>query len=167
MDTSDEQKKKEKINFAMQGSSENAQFSIAVAVGIFGILVMFVTINDHGNENQADPFFKNALWTKSSWIRTAGIILSIAYWALVLFGAQSYVTRRMFEALMGDYLRNTHNDWYTDITVIAEEKKLTSWMVRNIWSNNYRKKGRYKGMYIVMGVYLGICFILWLIIGIL
>lgn len=167
MGTSDEHKKKDKIDFAMQGSSENAQFSIAVAVGIFGILVMFATINNHSTENQGDPFLKNALWTKSLWIQIAGIILSIAYWALVLFGAQSYVTRRIFETLMGDYIKNTHSNWYTDIMLIAKEKKLTDWMVRNIWSDNYTKKDRYKGMYIVMSVYLSISFLLWIIIGIL
>jgi len=32
----------EKINCAIQGMSENAQFSLAVAVGVFGILVIFV-----------------------------------------------------------------------------------------------------------------------------
>jgi hypothetical protein len=41
-----EQKKiyHEFINFAIQGMSENAQFSLAIAVGIFGILAIFVSI---------------------------------------------------------------------------------------------------------------------------
>jgi hypothetical protein len=42
-----EQKKiyHEFINFVIQGMSENAQFSLAIAVGIFGILSIFVMIN--------------------------------------------------------------------------------------------------------------------------
>jgi protein-S-isoprenylcysteine O-methyltransferase Ste14 len=82
----------ELINFATQGMGENAQFSIAIAVGVFGILAIFVTINPHNDIKTQDPLLKNALWTKSGWIRTAGIVLSIAYWALILFGIQSYVT---------------------------------------------------------------------------
>jgi hypothetical protein len=36
---------------------ENAQFSVAIAVGVFGILATFATINDHDNND----FWKNAL----------------------------------------------------------------------------------------------------------
>ena len=45
---------------------ENAQFSLAIAVGIFGILVIFVTINPPMIRTQ-DPFLKNALWMKPLW----------------------------------------------------------------------------------------------------
>jgi hypothetical protein len=47
MDNNNREHKKEYhefINFAIQGMSENAQFSLAIAVGIFGILAIFVTI---------------------------------------------------------------------------------------------------------------------------
>ena len=46
MNGSKEQKKSndEKINYAQQGAAESAQFLIAVAVGIFGILAMFLMI---------------------------------------------------------------------------------------------------------------------------
>jgi hypothetical protein len=47
----------EPINFATQGMSDYAQFSIAIAVGVFGILATFATINDHDNND----FWKNAL----------------------------------------------------------------------------------------------------------
>jgi hypothetical protein len=59
-DNNNERKKvyHEFINFAIQGMSENAQFSIAIAVGIFGILAIFVSINEHRNDN----FWENTLW---------------------------------------------------------------------------------------------------------
>jgi hypothetical protein len=43
MDNNNEHKKvyHELINFATQGMGENAQFSIAIAVGVFGILAIF------------------------------------------------------------------------------------------------------------------------------
>jgi nucleoside permease NupC len=48
MDNNNREHKKEYhefINFAIQGMSENAQFSLAIAAGILGILAIFVTIN--------------------------------------------------------------------------------------------------------------------------
>ena len=48
----------ELINFAIQGMGENAQFSIAIAVGIFGILAIFVTINNRNDDNTRSVFEK-------------------------------------------------------------------------------------------------------------
>ena len=56
------------INFAIQGMNENAQFAIAIAVGIFGILAIFVTLDTHKGMTPQDIFWKNALWTKPQWI---------------------------------------------------------------------------------------------------
>ena len=100
MDNNREHKKeyREFINFAIQGMSENAQFSIAIAVGIFGILSIFVSLDIQNDDKTVqDSFWKNALWTQPPWIQSTGIVLSIAYWALVLFGMQSYVTRRLLK----------------------------------------------------------------------
>jgi hypothetical protein len=80
----------ESVNFATQQISENAQFSVVIAVGIFGILAVFATLNDH-----KVGFLENAPWTQSESIKFIGTVLLIAYWALVLFGMQTYVTRRL------------------------------------------------------------------------
>ena len=157
----------EPINLAIQGMSENAQFSIAIAVGIFGILGIFVMINPHDKDTTQDPFWKNALWTKPQWIWITGIVLSIAYWALILFGIQSYIARRLFEGVMGKYLKKTNEEWYyDDIKEIAKENKLANLTFNIIWSSNYERKDRYKGMYAVLIPYLVIAFFLWLFIGI-
>jgi hypothetical protein len=63
-----------------------------------------------------------------------GIILSVAYWALVLFGFQSYLSRRLFEGLIGYYQKSTHEEWYEDIEKIAGENRLTDIMVKKIWA---------------------------------
>ena len=34
----------EKIQFAMQGAMDNSNFAIAIAVGVFGVLTLFVQI---------------------------------------------------------------------------------------------------------------------------
>jgi len=154
----------ELINFAIQGMSENAQFSVAIAVGIFGILAIFASIHDHDNYN----FWENALWMQPLRVVMIGIVLSIAYWALVLFGIQSYVSRRLFEGTMGDYLKKMNEErYYNNIKEIAKENRLANWMVRKIWSSNHERKDRYKGMYKVLILYIGIAFFLWLFIVIL
>jgi hypothetical protein len=159
----------ESINFAMQGMSENAQFSIAIAVGIFGILSIFVSLDIHNDdETVQNSFWKNALWTQPAWIQSTGIVLSIAYWALVLFGIQSYVTRRLFEGLTGDYLKKMDEEgYYNNIKEIAKENKLANWMVKTIWASNHERKDRYKGIYKVLFLYISITFILWFFIIIL
>jgi hypothetical protein len=167
MDNNNREHKKEYhefINFATQGMSENAQFSIAIAVGIFGILAIFVSINDHHDQDMS----KNALWLQKPSIKAIGVVLSIAYWALVLFGMQSYVTRRLFEGVMGDYMKKMNEEWYyNDIKDIAKENKLANWMVRVIWASNHERKDRHKGIYRVLFLYLSITFILWFFIVIL
>jgi hypothetical protein len=68
MDNNNGERKKiyhELINYAIQGMSENAQFSIVIAVGIFGILAIFVELDIHSDgETAQDSFWKNALWTQ-------------------------------------------------------------------------------------------------------
>jgi hypothetical protein len=153
----------ESINYATQQMGENAQFSIAIAVGIFGILAIFAIINPHNNED----FWKNALWMQKPSIKAIGVVLSIAYWALILFGIHSYVIRRLFEGIVGKYHKKMNIEWLNgDIKEIAEENKLANWIVRNIWLINKGSR-RYKGIYLVLIAYMGIAFFLWLFIIIL
>ena len=93
--------------------------------------------------------------------------------ALVLFGMQTYVTRRLFEGIMGKYLQKINGggeeeEWLNnDIREIAKENKLADWIVRNIWLINKKGNRRYKGTYVFLILYLGIAFLLWLFIIIL
>jgi hypothetical protein len=158
----------ESINFAMQGMGENSQFTVAIAIGVFGILSIFVSLDTHKNMTVEDIFWNNALWTQPQWIWITAIILSIAYWALVLFGIQTYISRRLFEGVMGNYLKKMNEEWYyNDIKEIAKENKLANLIFRKIWSSNHEKRERYKGMNIVLSLYISIAFFLWLFIIIL
>jgi hypothetical protein len=70
MDSPDEQNRRrntEKINFATIGMAESAQFTIAIAVGIFGILILFVMINHHNMGLNQELRWGNSVWTKGSW----------------------------------------------------------------------------------------------------
>jgi hypothetical protein len=92
----------------------------------------------------------------------------MTYWALVHFGIQTYISRRLFEGVMGNYLKKMNEEkYYNDIKEVAKENKLANWMFKVIWSSNHERKDRYKGMYKVLISYVGIAFLLWLFIGIL
>jgi hypothetical protein len=164
MDSDNERKKAypEAINYSIQAMNESAQFSIAIAVGIFGILGIFVSLDTHECLRSGDDdLLKKALWTQPIWIRATGVVLSVAYWALVLFGIQSYLTRRLFEGIVGHYQKRMNEEWYyDDIRKVADEKKIVGWMVKSIWATNYEKKDRYKGLYPVLVSYLGVAFFL-------
>jgi hypothetical protein len=168
MDSFDERKTSisERVRLAQQGAAENAQFSIAIAVGIFAILTMFLMINHHSILNSLDDKEEhlglgNSFWNKGSWTFAEGTILSIAYWALVLFGLQSYISRRLFEGLIGYYVK----DMYEDITRIAAENKLANWMVKRIWASNDEKNDRYKHLIPVIILYFSITFFLWFFVA--
>jgi hypothetical protein len=176
MDSFDEQKRsiRERIRFAQQGATENAQFSIAIAVGIFAILTIFLMINHHVILNSPDVRkteqlrfdLANGFWNKGSWTAAEGIVLSIVYWALILFGFQSYVSRRLFEGLIGYYLKSMDESWYEDIVRIAEENRLAGWVVKGIWSSGYDKRDRYRHLWRVMTLYFLIAFVLWIFVAI-
>ena len=136
----------ELINSAIQGMGENAQFSVAIAVGVFGILAIFVSLDTHKNMTAEDVFWKNALWTQPQWIWGTGIVLSIAYWTLVLFGIQTYVSRRLYEGIMGDYLKKMNEEWYyNDIKEIAKENKIANLIVRLYGQVTMKEKIGIKG----------------------
>jgi hypothetical protein len=92
---------------------------------------------------------------------------------LVLFGFQSYITRRMFarrmfEGLMGYYVNNMYPEWYDeDIKNIAKENKLAKWMVENIWASGASKRYRYKYLWSITILYFAITFFLYFFVAIL
>jgi hypothetical protein len=101
-------------------------------------------------------------------IQAIGAVLSIVYWALVLFGIQSYVGCRIFEGLVGNYLKKKNQEkYFNDIGEIAKENKFANLLYNIIWSSNHDRKDRYKGMNIILSSYVGIAFLLWLFVIIL
>jgi hypothetical protein len=65
--------------------------------------------------------------------------------------------RRLYEGIMGNYLKKINEKWYyTDIKEIAKENKIANWIVKTIRSSTHQTKDRYKGMYKVLILYVGI-----------
>jgi hypothetical protein len=153
----------EVINYSIRAMSENAQFSIVIAVGIFGVLAIFVILDSHNGLKSGDELTKKALWTQPVWIHTVAIVLSIAFWALVLFGIQSYLARRLFEGIVGRYRKRMNEEsYYDDIRAIAKEKNCQLDGQDHRASNYEKKKNRYKGLHTVLVFFLVVSFLLWL-----
>jgi hypothetical protein len=63
---------------------------------VLGVLAIFVILDSHNVLKSGDELTKKALWTQPVRIQMVAIVLSNAYWALVLFGIQSYLAGRLF-----------------------------------------------------------------------
>ena len=68
---------------------------------VLGVLAIFVILDSHNVLKSGDELTKKALWTQPVRIQTVTIVLSTAYWALILFGIQSYLARRLYEGIVG------------------------------------------------------------------
>ena len=88
------------IQFAIQGVADMAQVTVAVAIGIFGILGIFVAITATGGHIIEDPYW----WTTDLWKLREVVTLSVAYLGPVTLGLVCYVYRRLFEAMIDEYL---------------------------------------------------------------
>ena len=131
---SEDQKKRngEKANIAIQAMADNAQVTIAVAIGIFGILAIFITINDQPITINGQP----SSWTKNANLLPAAvIILSIAYWGIVILGLSCYIFRRLFEGLMNEYTKIGYPEYENEIRQIAKRNKLTHLLIKVTMAN--------------------------------
>jgi Ca2+/H+ antiporter len=114
---------RDKMNFATQGVMDNSNFSIAIAVGIFAVLTLFIQITE--------PQLKWDILT--IWI--ARITLSVAYWVLILMGLVAHAHHRMYNAVLENYIRNDYVDYQEDLRNVAKKNRIISWTVNFLWLN--------------------------------
>jgi hypothetical protein len=128
--------------------------TIAVAIGFFGILTIFITINGQS-------------WTNNTNVLNAAkIILSIAYWGIVILGLSCYIFRRLFEGLMNEYTKSGYPEYENEIREIAKRNKLTNLLIKILWPTpTTEARRKYKGIWIISIFYIVISFLLWFIIG--
>jgi uncharacterized membrane protein YdjX (TVP38/TMEM64 family) len=108
----------------MQAMADNAQVAVAVAIGIFGILAIFITING----------IDNLLTMDTNLLFAAVVILSIAYWGIIILGLACYIFRRLFEGLMNEYTKTGYPEYENEIRQIAKRNKLTN-LLKVLWPN--------------------------------
>lgn len=92
---------KDKIQFSIQGGADMANVTIAVAVGLFGILSILVVLQTSDRETH----FGQLWWfMKDPWhLLPAFFVLTAAYFGISLLGFTCFVYRRQFEGLTAYY----------------------------------------------------------------
>jgi tetrahydromethanopterin S-methyltransferase subunit E len=113
---SNSERVKEKIQFAIQGVMDSSNFAIAIAVGIFGVLTLFIQL--HEIESSLDPL--------TSLI--ARITLSVAYWILILMGLVAHASNRMYNAAIENYIDNHYSDYKEDLQNAMKGNRIMSWL---------------------------------------
>lgn len=135
-----------------------AQVAVAVAIGIFGILGIFVAIKAIGGHIIEDPYW----WTTDIW--KLGTVITLAYLGLVTLGLVCYVFRRMYEATMDEYMDARYTKYQMDILGIGKTNRLNHIIMKlGGWGV---KKSNYKGVWIISIAYLLITLSLLVFIGI-
>jgi hypothetical protein len=113
----------EKMQFAIQGITDNSRFAIAIAVGIFGVLTLFTQVPRTYSEQ--DEIF----------LFLARITLSVAYWVLILMGLVAHAHHRMYNALLENYIRRDYRVYEDDLKNIVKNNKFISFTVNFLWLN--------------------------------
>lgn len=119
---------KEKIQFAIQGVMDSSNFAIAIAVGIFGVLTLFIQIYDA----------ESSMGQVASWM--ARITLSVAYWILILMGLVAHASNRMYNAAIENYIDNHYSDYKEDLQNAMKENRIMSWTINLLWFNKTTKR---------------------------
>jgi hypothetical protein len=157
INSEDQRRSGEKANLAIQAMADNAQVAVAVAIGIFGILAIFITINA----------LDSPLTMDTNLLIAAVVILSIAYWGIVILGLACYIFRRLFEGLMNEYTKTGYPEYENEIRQLAKHNTLTRLLIKVLWPNTASQVGvKYKGIWPISILYLMISFLLWFIIGV-
>ena len=98
---------KDKIHFAIQGSADFAQITIAVAVGLSGILSIFAIM-----QTPQTPHFGHLWWYGSdAWKLAVFGVLSVAYWGILVLGFKSISLIVMVECTLIDLVRQIYTKY--------------------------------------------------------
>jgi hypothetical protein len=116
---------RDKMQFAIQGITDNSQIGIAIAVGIFGVLTLFVQINDKDTRSELDTNVYNLI----------RIALGITYWVLIAIGLGAHANHRMYSAILGNYIKNEYTDYQEDVRNVTKKNRFISWALKISWLN--------------------------------
>lgn len=96
---------RDKLNLASQSISDISQLSVGVAIGLFGILAIYVGI-DQVTEDQNHTGF--ILWyNMGAWELASKIILGIAYFGLIALGASCIIGNKFHGLLQEKYTNDS------------------------------------------------------------
>lgn len=121
----------EKIQLAMQGIMDNSNFVIAIAVGLFGVLTLFVQLAVPEHEPKSLPFSTSLLiW----------ITLTVAYWALIVLGLVAHAYHRMNTAIIETYIKEHYRDYKEDMKSATKGNWIMTLVIKRFWLDKPTEK---------------------------
>jgi hypothetical protein len=123
-----------KFSFITQWISDLSQLSLAVAIGLFGILAISVGIDQVSHHHNLLELQQKG----KSWEFLSKIILLAAYFALVIVGATCLLQHKLYSLLQEKYISKYQGDLINDIKEVAE----LNWLLRIVtypWLDNTGK----------------------------
>jgi hypothetical protein len=154
-----------KIGFASQNISDLSQLSLAVAIGLFGILAISVGIDQVLSENRHTSLINLDLMR---WEGSTKIILSVAYFGLFLVGAACIVWHKFFSMVQEKYIVEHYKDYLDDLKEVANVNRylrlFTRSLTEKIGTEGWLKKGFKWTIILILFPYSTITVALWVVI---
>ncbi|WP_337863402.1 hypothetical protein [Nitrososphaera sp.] len=144
----------ELLQIGLQGMTDNAQMAIAVAIGIFGVLAISVELDQLISYN-------------AYFLLPAKVILSVAYFGLVLLGVVYMAHHRLFNMMIADYSKKKElqdNDKrlsYEAVIRSYSDNPFSRMALKYLWTpKEYNKKI----FYALVTSFIVITFLMWIFI---
>lgn len=107
-----------KYSFITQWISDLSQLSLAVAIGLFGILAISVGIDQVTGQHHTGLLELKLMG--NLWELLSKIILLAAYFALVLVGAICILQHKLYSLLQEKYISKYHGDLINDMKEVVK-----------------------------------------------
>jgi hypothetical protein len=141
----------EKMQLAQQGVMDNSNFAIAIAVGIFGVLTLFVQISE-----REWPF-------PTVWV--VWITLTVAYWVLIVLGMVAHAHHRMNVAIIETYIKKHYSDYKEDMISATKGNWIMTLAIKDFWLDKPTEKVNKEYNMLTLSFFV-IAFVLYVGIGI-
>ncbi|MGD1836764.1 MAG: hypothetical protein ACPKPY_01735 [Nitrososphaeraceae archaeon] len=135
-DHSTEDELRNKHAESSRGFSEASNYSLTVAIGIFAILIIFLTIDQVSGKHIGLLDYEEMNY---DWRFYSKIILSISYFSIVLLGAVSFVASRIFSVMTDSYLLDIKSSYLNELKTVLNQYKLFR-ILNRIWFHDIINK---------------------------
>lgn len=165
MNNIDKEHIKDKLNLASQSSSALSQLSVGVAIGLFGILAIYIGIDQITEDHIHTGFI---FWPyMGAWELASKIILGIAYFGLIALGASCIIGNKFHELLQEKYTNEYFKDYIEDQKVIAKSNWLLKQFVLFWIDSSSSTQKSFNFIFVVLIPYLVISILMWFVIAVL
>ena len=121
----------EKIQLAMLVVMDNSNFAIAIVVGLFGVLTLFVQISEPEHGSRPFPISLVIL-----------ITLTVAYWVLIVLGLVAHAYHRMNTAIIEPYIKEHYRDYKEDMKSATKGNWIMTLAIKALLARQTNRKSK-------------------------